>query len=178
MASYRRHFAEAPLRFHFMADLVARSLEWIEFAPIRVVATAASSASPGDVFAVLADHERWPEWFPGLRKVTVLGAATGVGARRRVALRGATVDEEFIVWEPGVRWSFTGTAASPRFTKSLVEDCLLDERASGGTVITYTMYLDPPAALRPIIKALTGRIAANTNRAMCNLALRATTPGH
>lgn len=159
-----------------MAELVARSVDWIEIAPIRVVATAESSASPAAVFAVLADHERWPEWFPGLRKVTVLGAATGVGARRRVALRGATVDEEFIVWEPGNRWSFTGIAATPRFTKSLVEDCQLVAREAGGTAITYTMYLDPPAALRPLVNALTGRIAANTNRAMRNLAQRAAYP--
>ncbi|GAC1602616.1 MAG: hypothetical protein NVS3B21_30870 [Acidimicrobiales bacterium] len=159
-----------------MAELVARSIDWIEIAPIRVVANAESSAPPAAVFAVLADHERWPEWFPGLRKVTVLGAATGVGARRRVALRGATVDEEFIVWEPGNRWSFTGVAASPRFTKSLVEDCQLVAREAGGTTITYTMYLDPPAALRPVITAFTGRIAANTNRAMRHLAQRAAYP--
>lgn len=156
-----------------MAELVPRKIEWIDSAPIRITARSESSAPPADVFAVLADHERWPDWFPSVRKVTVLGAAAGVGARRRVAVPGATVDEEFIIWEPGVRWSFTGIAARPRFTKSLIEDCVLDKLASGGTAITYTMYLDPPTALRPFVKLLTGRIQTNNTAAVLNLAQRA-----
>ncbi len=156
-----------------MAALVPRPIEWIDVAPIRIEARTESSAPAADVFAVLADHERWPEWFPMVRKVTVLGPAAGVGARRRVAIPGATVDEEFIVWEPGVRWSFTGIAARPRFTKSLVEDCLLSDLASGGTEIVYSMYLDPPSALRPLVKAIAGRLRANNTRAVVNLALRA-----
>lgn len=158
-----------------MAALVKRSIEWVESAPIRIEATSESTASPTDVFAVLADHEHWPEWFPSVRKVTVLGVAAGVGATRRVAIPGATVDEEFIVWEPGVRWTFTGIAARPRFTTSLVEDCRLRELASGGTAITYTMYLDPPGVLAPLVRAFAGRLKANNSRAMANLAGRAAT---
>lgn len=156
-----------------MAALVPRTIEWTETAPIRVEARAESSASPDDVFAVLADHERWPEWFPSVRKVTVLGPAEGVGARRRVSVPGSTIDEEFIVWEPGSRWAFTGTAARPRFTRSLVEDCRLEPLASGGTAISYTMYFDPPPALRPLLRAAAGRLRKNNDRAMANLARRA-----
>jgi uncharacterized protein YndB with AHSA1/START domain len=160
-----------------MAVLVQRTIEWIEVAPIRIEAKAESTAPPADVFAVLADHERWPEWFPRVREVTVLGAATGVGARRRVAIPGTTVDEEFIVWEPGIRWSFTAIAARPKFARSLVEDCILAELESGGTAISYSMYLDPPAPLGPFVRGLAGRIRANNNRAMANLAQRATSLG-
>lgn len=156
-----------------MATLVPRTIEWVDVAPIRIAASAESTASPTDVFGVLADHERWPEWFPSLRRVTVLGPAAGVGARRRVAVRGATIDEEFIVWEPGARWSFTATSARPPFTRSLVEDCQLDGLQSGGTSITYTMYLDPPPAVRPLFKVLAGRVQANNTRALANLARRA-----
>lgn len=159
-----------------MGDLVPRPIEWIGTAPIRIEARSESAASPADVFAVLADHERWPEWFPSVRKVTVLGPAAGVGARRRVSIPGSRIDEEFIVWEPGVRWSFTGVAARPRFTKSLVEDCRLDALDSGGTAISYTMYLDPPDAVAPLLRALAGRIRANNNRALANLARRAENP--
>jgi len=156
-----------------MAALVQQTIEWTELAPIRIEAKSESVAPPADVFAVLADHEHCPEWFPLVRKVTVLGAAAGVGARRRVSIPGATVDEEVIVWEPGVRWSFTGIAARPRFTRSLLEDCILGELESGGTAISYTMYLDPPGALRPLVRGLAGRIQANNNRAVANLARRA-----
>ena len=150
-----------------------RTLDWTDDAPVRVEARAESTASPDDVFAVLADHERWPEWFPSVRKVTVLGPAEGVGARRRVTIPGAFVDEEFIAWEPGVRWAFTGFAARPRFTKSLVEDCRLEPLASGGTRISYAMYLDPPAVLKPLMKLAVRQMRKNNTRALENLASRA-----
>jgi carbon monoxide dehydrogenase subunit G len=139
---------------------------------VRIQGTGRSTASPDEVFAILADHERWTEWFPSVKQVTVLGPAAGVGARRRVAVPGATVDEEFIVWEPGARWSFTGIAARPRFTKSLVEDCRL-EAVDGGTAISYTMYLDPPTLLRPLVQLMAKGIRKNLEKAMTNLAARA-----
>jgi uncharacterized protein YndB with AHSA1/START domain len=156
-----------------MGDLVRRDLDWIDDAPVRIEARAESAAPPAAVFAVLADHERWPEWFPSVRKVTVLGPAEGVGARRRVDIPGASVDEEFIAWEPGVRWAFTGIAASPRFTRSLVEDCRLTPTPSGGTEISYTMYLDPPPILRPTATVLVAGIKRNNQRAVEQLARRA-----
>ncbi len=156
-----------------MAELTPRSIEWAESAPVRIEARGESTASPQDVFEVLADHERWPDWFTGVRKVEVTGPATGVGARRRVVIPGATVDEEFIVWDPGERWAFTGLAARPRFTRSLVEDCRLETTEDGGTAITYTMCLDPLPLLRPMVKLLAGRIRANNCRALANLAQRA-----
>ncbi len=156
-----------------MAALVPRTIDWIDRAPIRIEARAESAAPPEDVFAVLADHERWPEWFPSVRKVTVLGPAAGVGARRRVAIPGATFDEEFIAWEPGARWCFTAYAARPRLLRSLVEDCRLEALDSGGTAISYTMYLDPPPLLRPVVRAVSGRMRTNNNRALANLAGRA-----
>ncbi len=159
-----------------MGTLVPRKIDWVDAAPISVIATAESSAAPDAVFAVLADHERWPEWFPGVRRVTVLGPAEGVGARRRVAIPGATVDEEFIVWEPGERWAFTGIAASPKVTRSLVEDCRLVARPDGGTTISYGMHLDPPSLLRPLVRLAARRIRRNNELALRNLAARAAGP--
>lgn len=158
-----------------MATLARRDLEWIDRAPVRIAATARSTASPDAVFAVLADHERWPEWFPSVTRVEVTGPAEGVGARRRVTVPGLTVDEEFIAWDPGVRWSFTGLEARPGITRSLVEDCRLMpvDDSAGGTDISYTMFLDPPPLLRPLIAVLGGRVRANNTKAMANLAERA-----
>jgi uncharacterized protein YndB with AHSA1/START domain len=149
------------------------TIDWINRAPLRVEARAESAASPDKVFAVLADHERWPEWFPSLRKVTVLGPAEGVGARRRVVIPGMTVDEEFIVWEPGARWTFTGYEARPRFTRSLVEDCVLTPLPDGGTAISYTMYMDPAGLAGFVVKLGVGRMRKNNTKAMQNLAARA-----
>lgn len=156
-----------------MAALTPRTIDWIGSAPITITARAESTASPQDVFAVLADHERWPEWFPAVKTVTVIGAASGVGARRRVSVPALTVDEEFIAWEPGVRWTFTGLAATPGILRSLVEDCRLEPLPSGGTSISYTMYLDPPKALVPILKLAARQIRRNNTKALESLATRA-----
>jgi uncharacterized protein YndB with AHSA1/START domain len=156
-----------------MAPLVPRGIDWIDEAPLRIEASSETAASPDAVFAVLADHERWPEWFTSVRDVTVLGRGEGVGARRRVKIPGATVEEEFIVWEPGVRFAFTGIDFRPRITRSIVEDCRLTPRPGGGTAITYTQYLDPPPLLRPLLTRLASRLRANNDQAMANLARRA-----
>ncbi|MEY2470320.1 MAG: hypothetical protein QOF21_3018 [Actinomycetota bacterium] len=156
-----------------MAELIMQTIDWIDHAPLRVEARAESTASPDKVFAVLADHERWPEWFPRLKQVTVIGQAEGVGARRRVALSGMTVDEEFIVWDPGARWTFTGYDARPRFTRSLVEDCVLTPLPNGGTGISYTMYMDPVGIAGFLVKRAVGQMRKNNTKAMQNLAARA-----
>ena len=156
-----------------MSALTMQTMDWITQAPVSVEARAESAASPDKVFAVLADHERWPEWFPRVSKVTVLGQAEGVGARRRVSLPGMTVDEEFIVWEPGERWSFTAYDARPHFTRSLVEDCILTPLSTGGTGISYTMYMDPVGITGFVIKRSIGIMRKNNTQAMQNLAARA-----
>ena len=125
---------------------------------------------------MLADHTRWPEWFPNVRKVEVIGPAAGVGARRRVHIPGAAFEEEFIVWEPGVRWSFTGTAARPGVARSLVEDCRLEATPSGGTAISYGMYFTPAPALAPFVRLGVGALRRNLTKAMGRLATRAEAP--
>jgi uncharacterized protein YndB with AHSA1/START domain len=162
------------MREAYVSELQKQTLEWIKTAPLRVEARAESAASPEAVFAVLADHERWPEWFPRVREVTVLGdQRAGVGARRRVALRGMTVDEEFIAWDPGARWAFTGYESRPRFTRSLVEDCVLTARSDGGTDISYTMYMDPVGVMGFFITRAAAMMRKNNTQAMQNLAARA-----
>lgn len=140
---------------------------------MAVTGRATSNASPEQVFAVLADHERWPEWFPNVKRVEVLGPAEGVGARRRVSIPGAQVEERFIAWDVGQRWSFTGTAAKPGFVRSLVEDCQLAPHGDGGTAITYTMHLDPAPLFRPLLVVAKGTLAKNLDTAMAALARRA-----
>lgn len=158
-----------------MAQMTMHTLEWVDQSPVQARGAAVSTASPEAVFAILADHVRWPEWFPGLRSVEITGPAEGVGARRRVKLPGLTVDEEFIAWDPGVRWSFTGVASSPRFTRGLVEDCQLTRTANGGTQIDYVMHLDPAGPMGVLVRRSLPRISRSISAAMANLATRALT---
>lgn len=156
-----------------MRDLIPRDIGWSEHAPLSIEGLTTTSAAPQQVFDVLADHERWPEWFPNVKAVEVIGPSEGVGARRRVRVPGAVVEEEFIVWEPGERWSFTGTAAKPGFVRSLVEDCRLTPTASGGTTISYTMHLDPAPGFRVLVKVASGGIRKSIQKAVEELSKRA-----
>jgi uncharacterized protein YndB with AHSA1/START domain len=157
--------------------LVTKQIDWIDQAPIRVQGSGSSSAPPEAVFAVLADHERWPEWFPRVTKAEVLGVGEGVGARRKVSVPGMAVEEEFIVWEPGTRFSFTATSARPALFRSLVEDCRLTARGDGGTDMTYTMYIDAPAVVRTLLRLMGRALRANNTKAMANLGRRAAAAG-
>ena len=160
-----------------MAALEKKTMEWAATAPVQLAGRAHSTATPEAVFAVLADHDRWPEWFPNVRSVEVLGPAEGVGARRRVKVPGLTVDEEFIAWEPGALFAFTGTAASPRFTRGLVEHDRLEPAAGGGTDITYTMCLDPSGVAGILTRLAASRVRASLGQATRNLARRAAEAG-
>lgn len=160
-----------------MKPLQTQPLSWIDQAPIHLSATRSTKASPEAVFAELADHERWPEWFPNVKHVEVIGPAEGVGAKRRVEVPGMVVEEEFIAWDPGVRWAFTGTAAKPALFTSLIEDCQLTARADGGTDVTYTMHIGTSALRRPLVQLTGGRIRRSIGQAMENLAKRAEARG-
>jgi hypothetical protein len=153
--------------------LETKPLSWIDQAPIHLGGSRSTSASPEAVFAILADHERWPEWFAGVTRVSVLGPAAGVGARRRVEVPGLVVEEEFIAWDEGRRWAFTGTAAKPGIFRSLVEDCQLEARPDGGTDVSYTMHHDASGLTVPVLKAGGSDDRRNIAKALDALAARA-----
>jgi hypothetical protein len=157
-----------------VAGLIEQPIDWVERAPAQATGSATSSADPEVVFATLAHHEGFVDWFPGVKSVEMIGEQReGVGTRRRVRIPGITVEEVFIVWEPGRRWAFTGTATSPRWTRSLVEDCRLTPRADGGTDITYTMAFDPVGPVGFLMKHSTGRISTSIRGGVEALARKA-----
>ena len=156
-----------------MATLRQQTMDWARTAPFQASGHARSTAPPEVVFAVLAEHDRWPEWFPNVKEVTVLGSAEGVGARRRVRVPGLTVDEEFIEWEPGRRFAFTGTDAKPAVFTSLVEHCALEPTDDGGTDITWTMCAAPRPVVGLLMKVAKGQVGKVLQRGMAGLAARA-----
>jgi len=150
-----------------------KDLEWIERAPFSVVGSATTTASPEAVFAVLADHERWPEWFPIITKTVVVGTAReGVGLRRETSIPGGRLDELFLAWDPGKRLAFTCTAIKPGIWHALLDDCHI-ERVGDRTQITYITYLDPAASVLPIMKLMKGLLDEQFDKGMRALAARA-----
>lgn len=156
-----------------MATATRQTMEWSATAPIRAVGTARSKASPDAVWAVLADHAAWPEWFPNVKKVDVLGPAEGVGARRRVHIPGASVDEEFIAWEPGALFAFTATAVKPGVFRSLVEHCRIEPADGGGCTVTWSMCIEPAPLMAPLLKLAKGTLVKTVTKGMEQLAARA-----
>ena len=157
-----------------MIAIEPRTLEWAPSAPVQNRGRAHSSASPDAVFAVLADQAAWPTWFPRIRKVAVESEPVGVGSRRTVTLPGLTVDEELVAYEPGRLFAFTGVAVKPRAFSALVEQCVLEPTADGGTDVTWVQSLTPGnAAWGVLLKLSRPMIIRSLDKAMANLARRA-----
>lgn len=108
------------------------------------------AVSAAAAFAVVADHERWPDWFTSLRRVEVTGEPTGVGGRRRVHLRGVVVDEEFIGWEHDRLFAFTLTRTSRPMVRSMVEVVRVEPRGDDGCRVIYTQAIEPIRWMAPL----------------------------
>ena len=128
-----------------MTRITRRPAEWTLSAPVVARASREIAASPSAVFDVLADHESWPNWFRAVKRVEVTaGDGAGVGARRRVTLRGgARFDEEFVTWAPAAAFGFTVYAMRPRALRSLNELVTLEDLGGGRCRVTYHQGFDP-----------------------------------
>lgn len=158
-----------------MQNLERKPLDWMDNAPMRVSVSRSIGASPDAVFAVLADHESWPDWFAGLTKAEVTGAASGVGAKRTVVARGlGRIDEEFISWEPGASFGFSVVAMRRPVFKTLNELLTIEPTTEGATV-TYTQAFEPKTWAQPVVAlAAKGPIPKALRGALEGLAERAT----
>lgn len=125
-------------------SLTERGVEWIDRAPIRVQNETVVQADASTVFATLADHESWPTWLPGVRRVRVDGRSTGVGATRTVWVGPVAVSEKFVVWEPDTRFSFTLTESGAPGLASMVEDFQLEPLPPAGPVSATSSGSPPP----------------------------------
>ena len=157
-----------------MGSLTPRPPEWTDTAPVRIHASREMWATPDEVFAALADHETWPEWFPDVSAVERLGdQRDGVGSRRRVIIGGrARVDEEFIVWEPGSAWGFTGYDMSPALVRSLNERVTIQPTGPDRVRVTYLMAIDPKPVVGLVLRVAKRGIAKNLGEALESLGRR------
>lgn len=116
--------------------------EWIDAAPIRVEESVEVSAPPAAVWAHIADHEDWPDWFTDLDDVEVTGAATGVGGKRRVTTkRIVRIDEEFTVWDENEHFAFAVVRTNLLFILSTMAESVRVETTDEGCRVTYSQGL-------------------------------------
>jgi hypothetical protein len=133
-------------------SLQERDLAWIPKAPVVIDSTFNLAASASQVFDLLADLSSWSEWYSGMRKVRIDGAASGPGALRTVWLGATRVQERFVVWEPGHRLTFTLTQSNAPGLHSMVEDwVVMPDHADpvGRAILTTKIGVDAARLLRP-----------------------------
>lgn len=127
-----------------MKQITRKGLDWLDDAPLLLRATRRIEAPPEAVWARIADHAGWTQWFNGLKKVVPGSPATGVGGGRTVSLAGGlTLEEEFLAWDENRRFAFVVTHMKPRILRTLVEDVALEPTADGATMVTYRQGWDP-----------------------------------
>ncbi|MEZ5246853.1 MAG: SRPBCC family protein [Acidimicrobiales bacterium] len=154
-----------------MGQLTKKPPEWIHAAPFQASATREIDATPDEVFAALADHERWPEWFTSIIRVERFGDLhEGVGSNRRVFINArVAVDEEFNVWEPGERWGFVVLSATVPGLKSMTELVTIADLGDGRSSVTYKMGIEGKFPLSLLLKGATGQMNKNLGAALDNL---------
>ncbi|HEX3794985.1 MAG TPA: SRPBCC family protein [Acidimicrobiales bacterium] len=151
-------------------SLTEQSADWVASAPIQVIDTVDLAAPPDRVFEVLADTGGWAAWYKGMRKVRIDGAASGVGALRTVWVGATSVQERFVVWEPGQRMTFVITAMNVPGLRSMVEDWVLTPGATAGTTrLTTTIGVEAKAPLRSVPK-LVQKLMASATKGSAGLA--------
>lgn len=128
------------------------------------------SAAAPRVFAVVADHERMPEWFP-VREVVRRRAGApdpdGVGAVRVLRGSGLAVEEEVTAFEPGARLATVLVAGAP--LRSATSEVRLAPEP-GGTRVRWSVEFE---SLVPGCGWLARRLLARAlDRALAGLARR------
>ena len=119
-----------------MATHEVRPPEWIDGAPIRVTESIDIAARPAQVWAHIAHHAAWPEWFAPIERVEPLGSPTGVGGGRRIIVRKRPIDEVFTAWEVDRHFAFAVTGSRIPILRSLAESVRLEPNGTG-TRLTY-----------------------------------------
>jgi hypothetical protein len=123
-----------------MATHEVQPPEWIDAAPITVTESVDISAPPAQVWAQIADHTAWPEWFAPIERIEPLGSPTGVGGGRRVFVRRRPIDEVFTAWDEDRHFAFAVTESRIPILASLAESVRLDPNGAG-TRVTYRQGL-------------------------------------
>jgi hypothetical protein len=159
-----------------MADLPVHPPTWIDTAPLRNVGERRIAATCDAVWARIADHETWPEWFTALKRVRVTGEAAGVGGQREVSMTGTTIGEVFTVWEPGVQFAFAVVRAN-RTLAGLAESVELRDDGDG-CFVTYRQGIQPGRGFGWLWEPIRRRMRSELTKALDQLASLAEADRH
>lgn len=152
-------------------DMTPATLEWTRDAHSAFHNEAILDATPEQVFDILADIDQWEIWLDEVEEVEWLSdGQPGVGARRLVRLDIMEVKESFIAWEPGLRYTFTMTAATLPLAERLVEDYRLEAVEGGRCRLNWDVYYDPKWYLKSLNPLLSFNFSRMFEQAIRSLA--------
>ncbi len=103
--------------------------------------------TPEALFSILVDARTWTRWTGATQAHYSTPGPHGVGSRRIVNIRNQSLEEEFIIWEPGRRLTFS-VWASTLPVRAMVEDFTINPVSDSDCLLTWTTALEgKPRAL-------------------------------
>lgn len=143
--------------------------EWIDAAPIRVVRSIEIDAPVEAVWARIAEHETWPEWFTALDSVEVLGVGAGVGGGRRVTANRLPLDEEFTAWDENEHFAFAVVRSKLPILQAMAESVRLEPTEDGGCTVTYAQGLQAKRGFGFVLNAGAKRLESELGNGLDQL---------
>lgn len=155
-----------------MRDMTPRPPEWIDSAPIKTRASREIIATPEEVWAVLIEHTRWPEWFDALARAEGTGG-DGLGSTRSVWIKNWRIDEEFVIWDEPNSFGFTVLAADGpigRFAETLNERVDVQVLSPDRVRVTYLQGWQPRSGFAArVLKSTAKRTTQQLRGALASL---------
>ena len=139
------------------------------------------AAAPAEVWDVVTEPMRAPEWFTFAERVEVLDGDPGVGQRQRQhgrwGRRSAEVDREIIGYDPPSAYGWRHLAErldgkpAPQFARS-TEFRISLEPSGTGTLVRLHVAQEPASALKGLVMRAFGTrdVAAHLERSLDRLA--------
>ena len=117
-------------------------------------------ATPAEVWAVISDTERWPEWFPAAKACKTTSDGTGLGSTRWIHFDLFKVNERFVAWDEPRRWAFTILDMNLPGVAAAVEEARIEAVDNATTRITYSVAAETKAYMKPVMPALRWRLGS------------------
>jgi hypothetical protein len=146
-----------PLERTKMASVLRdEDLTFSDNAPTRQIHIAALNLPAAQVFDNLANHpESWPRWFAVVRKCHYEGSPPfGVGARRRIALRGGILARETVLaWDTNTRFAFRVNEINLPGIRAFMEDWTVESLTDRRARVRWVLAADMSKSMELLFEA-------------------------